>query len=69
MTQPQARALHQAHAMSLGLSWWSVYESRWTHVTLFDRAAARLTVRSVRSLDIVDPVVAQASEFLGLPPP
>jgi len=66
-TQPQAHALHDQHAGSAGLRWWSTFEALWMNVTLFDRAASQLRVTSVRVLGIDDPAVAEAAEFLGLP--
>jgi RES domain len=67
VTQPQARAIYQAHANALGLRWWSTYESLWMHVTLFDRATRRLKLQSVRALDVDDAVVREAADWLALP--
>jgi hypothetical protein len=67
VTQPQARAIYKAHGTALGLRWWSTYESLWMHVTLFDRAARRLRLRSVRALDVDDAVVREATDWLLLP--
>jgi hypothetical protein len=67
VTQPQARAIHQAHRAAAGLRWWSTYESLWMHVTVFDRAARRLRVHSVRALDVADPAVRDAADWLALP--
>ena len=66
VTQPQARALHERHGHSAGLRWWSTYEASWANVTLFDRAAAQLRVRSVRALSLQDPIVVEAADFFGL---
>ena len=66
LTQPQALALHDRHPDAAGLRWWSTYESTWINVTLFERAAARIAVRSVRALDLEDPAVIEAAEFFGL---
>ena len=65
-TQAQALRLHDRHARAAGLCWWSTYESSWINVTLFDRAAPRLTLRSVRALTIDDAAVVEAAEFFGL---
>ena len=65
-TQPQARRLYERHAAAAGLRWWSSYEALWSHVTLFDRAAAHLRVESVRTLTIDDPAVGDAAGFFGL---
>jgi hypothetical protein len=66
VTQPQALALHDRHRRAAGLRWWSTYEGSWINVTLFDRAAPRLRVRSVRALTLDDPAVVEAAEFFGL---
>jgi hypothetical protein len=66
VTQPQARMLHQRHLTLAGLKWWSTYEASWANVTLFDRAAAHLRLRSVRALSIRDPLVVEAADFFGL---
>ena len=65
MTQPQARLLYERHARAVGLRWWSSYEALWINVTLFDRGAGRLRVRSVRSLAIDDPAVIEAAQIFG----
>jgi hypothetical protein len=65
-TQPQARMIYERHPSSAGLRWWSTYESLWVHVTLFDRAAPALRVRSVRALGMDDADVAEAADFFGL---
>lgn len=65
-TQPQARALHVKYPRAAGLRWWSTYESLWIHVTLFDRAAGDLTVRSIRALTVDDPAVAEAAQRFGM---
>ena len=66
VTQPQALTLHDRHRHAAGVRWWSTYEALWINVTLFERAASQLRVRSVRSLDLEDPTVADAAEFFGL---
>lgn len=65
-TQSQARQLYERYTDAAGLRWWSTYESLWTNVTLFDRAAGALRVRSVRALVIDDPDVIEAADFFGL---
>lgn len=65
-TQPQARLLYTRHPHVAGLRWWSTYESLWMNVTLFERAATLLHVRSVRALGIEDPAVVEAADFFGL---
>jgi hypothetical protein len=66
VTQPQARLLHERHPQSAGLRWWSTHEASWTNVTLFDRAASQLRVRSVRALTLQDPIVVEAADVFGL---
>jgi len=66
VTQPLALALYRRHRFAAGLRWWSVYESLWVNVTVFERAARRLTLDWVRRLTLDDPVVVDAAAFLGL---
>jgi hypothetical protein len=66
VTQAQAGLLHDRHPRAAGLRWWSTYEATWINVTLFDRAASQLRVRSVRALTIADPVVVETADFFGL---
>jgi hypothetical protein len=66
ITQPQALALHDRRRGAAGVRWWSTYEALWINVTLFDRAASRLRLRSIRALTIGDPVVVEAADFFGL---
>jgi hypothetical protein len=66
VTQPQALLLHDRYRKAAGLRWWSMYEAQWINVTLFERAASRLSARSVRALSLEDPTVAEAADFFGL---
>ena len=66
ITRPQARLLYERYPDAAGVRWWSIYEALWANVTVFDRAASRLRVRSVRALGIDDPLVGEAAEFFGL---
>jgi hypothetical protein len=50
-----------------GIRWWSIHESLWA-TTLFDRSVPALSVAEIRPLELGDPAVAEAAEFLGLPP-
>jgi hypothetical protein len=68
ITQPQALALHDRHPKAAGLRWWSTYEATWINVTLFERAASRVRVASVRALRLEDPAVVEAADFFGLRP-
>jgi hypothetical protein len=67
ITQPQALAVYR-ETDAVGVRWWSIHESLWANYTLFDRASRRLRVRDVRALTLDDPAVAEAADFLGLPP-
>ena len=66
VTQPQALALLERHPDAAGLRWWSTFESLWANVTLFDRAASKLQLISVRALDLAADEIVAAAEFLGL---
>jgi RES domain len=65
-TQPQALQIYKRHPRAAGLRWWSIYEALWMNVTLFDRAASQLRVRSVRLLTVDDPTVVEAADYFGL---
>jgi hypothetical protein len=66
ITQQQALALHTGHPQAAALRWWSTYESLWANFTVFDRAAARLSLRAVRSLSLDDPAVIDAADFFAM---
>ena len=66
VTQPQARALYEAHPGAAGLRWWSTFEAQWLNVTLFDRAASALRLVSVKALDVADEDIDAAADVLGL---
>lgn len=66
VTRVDAAALHERRRDAAGLRWWSLHESRWANVTLFDRAAEDLGVEDVRPLELDDDVVERAARFLGL---
>jgi hypothetical protein len=66
ITQPQAVALHERHRDAAGLRWWSTYEAMWINVTMFERAASQLRVRSLRALSLEHPTVVEAADFFGL---
>ena len=66
VTQPQALTLFHRHRMAAGLRWWSTWEASWTNVTIFDRAAPALRLRSVDELTIEHETVLQAAEHFGL---
>lgn len=66
VTQPQALRLHDGHPRAAGLRWWSVFESLWTNVTVFDRAGEALRLLDIRALTADDHAVTSAAEVLGL---
>ena len=66
ITQVLARRFYDAADAIAGLRWWSTYEALWPNVTLFDRAASQLRVRSVRALSIEDSLVVEAADFFAL---
>lgn len=66
ITQPQALALHARHADAAGLRWWSRWEALWVNVTVFDRAAPSLALKTVRALTLEDPALLEAADFYGL---
>lgn len=66
VTQPQALALHDGHPDAAGLRWWSVFESLWANVTLFDRASPLLALAELRPIGPGDPAVADAADALGM---
>jgi len=66
ITQPQALELYRGRAETVGLRWWSIHESLWTNVTLFDRALAMLRLTGIRRLEPGDPALAEAVDSLGM---
>lgn len=67
ITRRQAADLFRARPRRDGLRWWSALEASWIHVTLFDRAAARLSVSAApEPLARTHPVVREAAEALGI---
>ena len=66
VTQAWALDLYRRHRFAAGLRWWSTFEALWANVTLFERAARRLTLGDLRPLALDDPVLAEAADFLGL---
>jgi hypothetical protein len=65
-TQADAAALYERHADTVGLRWWSTFESQWPNVTLFDRATTALRVADVRELTLEEDAVREAADFVGL---
>jgi hypothetical protein len=66
VTQPQARALHEAHQTAAGLRWWSSYESLWANVTLFDRSSSAVRLHDVHAVTLDDPAVVEAADFFAM---
>lgn len=66
VTQEYAERLYDAHPDAAGLRWWSTLDAAWINVTLFDRAAAALSVEQAVELDPSHPAVGEAAELLGL---
>ncbi len=66
VTQPQALGLYERHPDVAALRWWSTYEALWANFTVFDQAAPKLSVSSVRTLELDDGVVHEAADFFGL---
>lgn len=66
-TRTYAAELFERHPDAAGLRWWSIFESQWPNVTLFDRASSAVTVTDVHGLTLEEEVVAEAARFLGLP--
>jgi hypothetical protein len=69
ITQRLAADLFEAHPGAVALRWWSTLEASWINLTLFDRAAASLTVAELAELRINDQAVRDAAALLGLLPP
>jgi hypothetical protein len=66
ITQPQARRLYETNPKLAGVRWWSTYESQWTNVTVFERAARMLRAGPIRALTVDDPVMVEAADFFGM---
>lgn len=66
VTQAYAARLFDRHPQALGLRWWSTLEASLANVTLYDRAAPRLSSAHVRPLTLADGHVRGAAELLGL---
>jgi hypothetical protein len=67
-TQHQALTLYRKYPDGAGLRWWSMYESLWTNVTIFHRAASLLTLANVSAISLDSPPVQEAADWLGLLP-
>jgi hypothetical protein len=65
LTQPQALAVYR-DTEAAGLRWWSIFESLWANLTVFDRAWPRLALQDVRTLSLDDSAVVEAADYLGL---
>lgn len=67
LTQADAATLYERRPETVALRWPSVYDPRWTNVTVFDRAAGLLQTGEVRRLSLADDALRAAAAFLGLP--
>jgi hypothetical protein len=67
-TQADAARLFDEHPRAEGLRWWSTLEASLANVTLYDRAAPRLSLAAARPLALTHPAVREAGELLGLLP-
>lgn len=65
-TQIQAAQLHQVHAATVALRWWSTIESTLANLTIFDRGARMLALEDCRRLALSDGEVTAAAGLLGL---
>jgi hypothetical protein len=68
ITQQLALKLFRKYPRTAGLRWWSVWESQWANVTLFDRALPRLRLAQVDELTLAHPAVQEAADWFGLRP-
>lgn len=68
VTQIQAAEIHAAHLDAVAIRWWSTLEASWINWTLFDRAVPELELGETVQLEIDNPVVVEAADFLGLSP-
>jgi hypothetical protein len=66
VTKPQALRLYTGHPRVAALRWWSIFESLWANLTVFDRAGTSLRLLDVRALAPDDGAVAGAVEHLGM---
>jgi hypothetical protein len=66
LTQRHSAELFERHPQVVGIRWWSTFESQWPNVTLFDRAAASISVGDVEELSVAGEPVEQAAELLGI---
>jgi hypothetical protein len=66
ITQPQALDLYRRHPDAAGLRWWSVWESRWVNVTVFDRGTSALRLVRTEVLTLEHAAVLEAAELFAL---
>jgi len=66
VTQHMATGLLERHRDAAALLWWSTLEASWLNATVFDRAAASLSVRHTEELTPDHPLVREAAAFLAL---
>ncbi len=66
VTQPQALSIYRRHPQAAGIKWWSVWESQWANITLFDRAIKLLRLVNVEALTLRHASLREAAEWFGL---
>jgi RES domain len=66
ITQAYAAHIFAERPETIGLRWWSTLEASLINVTLYDRAARRLTLADVEVLAPEHLAVGEAAELLGL---
>jgi hypothetical protein len=68
VTQAYAERIFDERPDAPGLRWWSTIEASLMNVTLYDRAAPRLTFADAVVLTLDYPAVGEAADMLGLTP-
>jgi hypothetical protein len=66
LTQPIAASLFERHRGAAALIWWSTLEASWSNATVFERAAASLSLRRTEELTPDHELVREAAAFLAL---
>ena len=66
VTQRIAAELFERRRGAGALLWWSTLEASWLNATVFERAAASLSVRRTEELVPDHPLVREAAAFLAL---
>jgi hypothetical protein len=66
VTQAYAARLFDEIPEAVGLRWWSTLEASMINLTLFDRAASRVSLGDIDQLTVEHAAVVAAAELLGL---